>query len=214
MHSHREGGAIPGCWWRRGCSWWFSLKAGEEEVDFFCQRSVALSSSNAGSVVGEVLDCHPCLPAVVAVTVFVNPPPEILLGLTDASLQVAAGCAVESPVASFEGGVSLLQQLLHHSGHPGFLVGVDPDASLHCDRVYTVLDVTQYSVRKYIQVLVLKDVPVSAVETVLQLLSSTIWPCSDGLYGGGGSFRREVYAGMSWRKIWSDLPKCGAGLTL
>lgn len=66
-------------------------------------------------------------------------------------------------------------------------------AFLHFSSCFTslVLDAAQYGVHKYIQVLALRDVPVGAVEAVLQLLTSTIWPHSDTLIGGDGGYRDE-----------------------
>lgn len=60
-----------------------------------------------------------------------------------ASLQVGAGCAVERPVTTLKGSIPLLQ-LPDLPGHPGLLVQIDLDTSVHCNSVYAVLDVSEY----------------------------------------------------------------------
>lgn len=94
-------------------------------------------------MVGEALNAMPHLLAVITVQVVLHSPPIVRFSLSDASLQVLSGCTVELSVAGYLCGVHL-PQLLNLPGQPGLLTGVDPDASVHFDSVYAVLDIAQY----------------------------------------------------------------------
>ncbi|MEQ2279482.1 hypothetical protein AMECASPLE_009966 [Ameca splendens] len=73
LRGEREAAVGCGVW----CSslWWHHLKAGKEEVQLLCLRSVTVSSTGVSLVFGELLDPLLHLSAVVAVQVVLDLPP-------------------------------------------------------------------------------------------------------------------------------------------
>lgn len=68
-------------------------------------------------------------------------------------------------------------------------MGVDPDTFVHCDSVCGLLDVTQNTVSKHLQVWMFKYVPVGPVKAVLQLLS--FYSLSGGSFPEGSICRDQ-----------------------
>ena len=73
----------------------------------------------------------------------------------------------------------LKAEFLNSRGHPWFLVRIDPNMLVHSDSVCTMLNVTQDSVRAFLELLVFEYIPVCVLEAILQLVNSSLRPDCD-----------------------------------
>ncbi len=143
MLCHRKDVTSINWWVWCNFLWCCLFKTSEEAIQLFCQRGIATHRFGSGFMVGDVSDPQPHLLWVVAIEVVLNSLFIIQLGPSDAPSQVCPGWTVEFPVSRSEGGVSLPQQGFNLMCHPGFLIGIHPNAFVSGDSICAVFDVTE-----------------------------------------------------------------------